>query len=179
MSIWIALLRGINVGGKHRLPMKELVDGLQSIGLKQIRTYIQSGNVVFQSDDGNREDLASQIGHMIEGRHGFRPMVLLLGHDQLAEAARANPFPEAEERPNTLHLSFLATKPKDPDLRSIQELCAPSERFQLIGATFYLHAPEGIGRSKLATKAEKLLGVPATSRNWRTIQKLLAMAETC
>ena len=177
MNTYIALLRGINVGGKRRLPMRELVSLLEGLGLKNIRTYIQSGNVVFQSDPPLATDLAERIGAAIQESHGFTPRVLLLDLAQFQRAVAANPFPEAEANPKSLHLYFLASTPDAPDLPALAELQRESERFILSDRVFYLHAPDGIGRSKLAERVEKLLGVPATARNWRSVCKILALAQ--
>ena len=87
-----------------------------------------------------------------------------------------NPFPEAETDPASLHLGFLAAKPQNLDLQKLASLKRDSERFHLSDGVFYLHAPEGVGRSKLAAGAEKLLGVPMTDRNWRTVCKVMEMA---
>ena len=177
MSTWIVLLRGINVGGKNILPMNELVRLLQSLHLENIKTYIQSGNAIFRSSTEISPTLTANIATKIESRHGFKPHVLILSADQLENAIVSNPFPEAEAEPKTLHLFFLASAPAAPDIESLTEAKSPSERFHLRGQVFYLHAPEGVGRSKLAAKAEKYLGVAATARNWRTVQKLWAMAK--
>jgi len=177
MQPWIALLRGINVGGKNILPMAELVQGLRSLQLDSVKTYIQSGNAVFRASIEMAQRLDAEIADMIEDRHGFRPRVLVLSADDLAAAVASNPFPEAEGNPKTLHLSFLAANPSEPDLESLAEAAAPNERFCLTGRIFYLHAPDGIGRSKLATKVEHLLGVATTARNWRTVNKLHEMAK--
>jgi uncharacterized protein (DUF1697 family) len=172
MEQYIALLRGINVGGHNRLPMKELAAALDGLGLKNIKTYIQSGNVVFQAEADAPERLASQIGKTIEQSHGFLPQVMVLGVDAWQTAVSQNPFPEAEPEPKTLHLFFLQEAPANPDLEQLNAIKKESERFQLIDTVFYLHAPDGIGRSKLAERAERLLGVPATARNWRTVIKI-------
>ncbi len=177
MTTWIALFRGINVGGRNLLPMKELSRDLGALGLEDVRTYIQSGNVVFRSARSDSAALSAGIATRVEESHGFRPHVLLLTAGQLDAAIEANPFPEAEAEPKTLHLFFLAAPPATPDLEALERAKAPAERFQLTDPVFYLHAPGGIGRSKLAANAEKLLGVPATARNWRTVQKLRQMAQ--
>lgn len=176
-STWILLLRGINVGGRNTLPMRELVRDLQSLDLENVRTYIQSGNVVFESSGKVSPTLEAEIAATIEDRHGFRPQVLLLEIDQLEKAIESNPFPEAEAEPKTLHLFFLASAPEDADLEALAEAGSPTERFHLTNRVFYLHAPDGIGRSRLASNAEKYLGVPVTARNWRTVQKLWEMAK--
>ena len=95
----------------------------------------------------------------------------------MAKAVEANPFPEAESEPKTLHVHFLASMPKNPDFAILESIKSERERFVLKDGVLYLHAPDGIGRSKLAANAEKLLGVPATSRNWRTVRKIIDMAK--
>ncbi len=175
MATWIALLRGINVGGRNILPMKELVRDLESLGLEDVRTYIQSGNAVFRAAGEEPSGLGEKIAATIEKRHGFRPQVLLLAAGELQDAIAANPFPEAEAEPKSLHLSFLAAPPPAPDLEALRAVKSPTERFHLTDRVFYLHAPDGIGRSKLAAKVEKRLGVPITARNWRTVSKLRQM----
>ena len=177
MKTYIALLRGINVGGKSILPMKELVSLLEDLGAQNVKTYIQSGNAVFQSEETNASLLSSEISAAIKKRHGLEPRVLLLESGEMEKVIESNPFREAESEPKTLHVFFLASVPKDPDLDALESFKSDDERFALTGGALYLHAPDGIGRSKLAANAEKLLGVPVTARNWRTVCKVMAMAE--
>lgn len=177
MNTYIALFRGINVGGKNSLPMKELVALLEDIGSRKVRTYIQSGNAVFQSAEKNPSQLSKQIASEVKKRHGFEPYVLILELDAINRSMAKNPFPEAESDPTSLHLGFLASTPKNPDLKKLDSLRKERERFYLIDNVFYLHAPEGVGRSKLAASIEKLLGVPVTDRNWRTVYKVKELAE--
>ncbi len=177
MKTYVALFRGINVGGKNALPMKELVAILEDLQSRNIKTYIQSGNAVFESRENNASRLSNNISSEIRKRRGFEPYVLLLGLEELEKAIAGNPFPEAEADPRTLHVGFLASVPKKPDLKTLESLKSGSERFRLIGRFFYLHAPEGIGRSRLAANAERLLGVSMTDRNWRTVYKLMEMAK--
>ncbi len=174
MKTYIALFRGINVGGNNKLPMKELVTVLEGLGLQNIRTYIQSGNVVFEGK-GNVVELAAKMGTAIRKSHGFEPRVLLLDAAKLENAIKANPFPEGEAEGNTLHFNFLECVPPNPDLAGLEKIRAATERFQLKGEVCYLHAPDGIGRSKLAVGMERLLGVPMTGRNWNTVKKLREM----
>ncbi len=174
MKTIIALFRSVNVGGNSKLPMKELVTVLEGLGLQEVKTYIQSGNAVFQS--GSTKQLAAEIGTAIRKSHGFEPKVLLLDAAALERAIKANPYPEAEHEPRTLHLNFLASPPSKPDLAGLDRLKTESERYQLEGNVCYLHAPDGIGRSKLAAGMERLLGVPMTSRNWNTVCKLRELA---
>lgn len=175
MTTYIALLRGINIGGHNKLPMKDLSALLTEMGLREVQTYIQSGNVTFRSAAKDRAALAAKISGAIRARHGFAPQVWLLDAAELREAMAGNPYPEAEAIPASLHLLFLAEVPPQPKLKELDALKTSSERYTLAGKVFYLHAPEGVGRSRLAANAERLLGVAATGRNWNTVRKLAEM----
>src|SRR5262245_3364376 len=173
---WIALFRGINVVGNNRLPMASLVRHLEAMKLKNVKTYIQSGNVVFDTKSTNLAALTKSIVARIEEEHGFTPKVLLLSPDALQEAINDNPFTHAVSEPKSLHFFFLATPSTNPNTRGLESAKAETESYVLTDRVFYLHAPDGIGRSKLASMAEKHLGVAATARNLRTVEKLMAMA---
>jgi uncharacterized protein (DUF1697 family) len=177
MKTYIALFRGINVGGSHMLPMKDLKLMLEQNACVDVRTYIQSGNVIFRSTMSDVERLAKRLTAAVSKSHGFEPRVLVLTRAELESAAAGNPFPEASENPKSLHLFFLSEAPQKPDLKACETLKAKTERFELKGPIFYLHTPEGFGTSKLAGRAERLLGVAATARNWRTVTTLLEMAK--
>jgi uncharacterized protein (DUF1697 family) len=150
---------------------------LGDLGALNVKTYIQSGNAVFMSPEKDILSFSDRISSEIKKRRGFEPRVLLLELEDIERAMKKNPFPEAEADPKALHLSFLASEPGKPDLKALESLKIASERFQLIDKVFYLHAPEGVGRSKLAANAERLLGAPMTDRNWRTVCKILEMAQ--
>ena len=149
---------------------------LNALGADDVKTYIQSGNVVFQSKPEIVTDLARKLGVEIRDRHGFEPNILILNRSEFEKAMADNPFPKAEAEPRSLHLGFLASTPEAPDLNKLESLKKDSEQFRLMGRVFYLHTPEGLGRSKLAARAEKLLGVSMTYRNWNTVYKLKEMA---
>lgn len=176
MHTWIGLFRGINVGGNNLLPMAKLKVGLESLKLTQVQTYIQSGNVVFRSASGASATLARKIGDLVENEHGFRPHLLLLSNHELDRTLAQNPFPDAVDEPKALHFFFLAEQPKKIDRAAFDKVKKANESYQLIDKVFYLRAPDGVGRSKLAATAEKLLGVKATARNYRTVEKLSSMA---
>lgn len=176
MQTWIALFRGINVGGNNILPMAKLREDLESLKLRNVRTYIQSGNVVFEAPAGKPAPLAQKIARRIEDQHGFHPQVILLDRESLLAAVKANPFPKATADPKTLHFFFLAEPAADPDMAAIASAGKATEEYKLMNGVFYLHAPDGIARSKLAANAEKYLGVVATARNYRTVDKLRTMA---
>ena len=179
METYIALFRGVNVGGSHKLPMKELKLLLERNGCCDVQTYIQSGNAIFRSAVSDVERLAKQISVAVSKSHGFAPQVLLLTRADLEKAAAANPFPEAREHPQSVHLFFLTESPAKADLKGCEAIKAKTERFALKGNVFYLHTPDGFGSSKLAQRAEKLLAVPSTARNWRTVTTLVDMAKVC
>ena len=174
MSRFVALFRGINVGGKHSLPMQALREILAACGCEDVQTYIQSGNVVFSSAAAASE-LAANIKQAIEERFGFAPQVLLLTVDRFVAIAAANPFTDAESNPKCLHVWFLTEKPGAPNLDALDDLKVESECFLLQEDAFYLYAPDGIGRSRLAAKVDRNLGVATTARNWRTVSKIIEL----
>lgn len=174
METCIALLRGINVGGANKLPMKDLREFLSQSGAQNPQTVIQSGNCVFQIEKGEMEGFPGKLADAIGTRFGFRPHVMLITLEHLQQTL-ANSLFEPEE-PKHLHVWFAEAEPASPDLDLLEKLRSPTEQFQLIGACFYLHAPDGTGRSKLAEKVEKALGVAATARNLNTLNKLEALA---
>ncbi len=175
MNTWIVLLRGINVGGKNRLPMKSLASLLEDIGFSDVRTYIQSGNVVLRSEERDPARLCNLVGKAIAKNFGFEPGVQALTAPELQSIIAANPFPDAVSEPSSLHVSFPRAAPA-ADLDAMRALATPSEKFAVTASAFYLHAPDGIGRSRLAASVEKLLGTEATGRNWRTVTRLAEMA---
>jgi len=176
LDIWVALLRGINVGGKNSLPMPTLVALLAELGAREIKTYIQSGNAVFRCPEEDTPHLGERLSAAINARHGFAPQVLILGLAAIAKAMVENPFPEAVADPGHLHLGFLARSPEHPDLEKLERLRRESERFCLGERVFYLYAPEGVGRSKLAANSERALGVVMTDRNWQTVSRIMELA---
>jgi uncharacterized protein (DUF1697 family) len=175
MKTYIALFRGINVGGNHMLPMKALKALLEKNGCQEVRTYIQSGNVILNSSVSDAAKLEKQLSAAVAKSHGFEPRVLLLTQAELAHAAASNPFPAAAENPKSVHLFFLDGVPTKPDLKTLEALKAKTESFALKGRVLYLHTPDGLGRSRMLARMEKCLGVQATARNWRTVTTLLEM----
>jgi uncharacterized protein (DUF1697 family) len=173
MATWVALLRGVG-GGIRPLPMRDLVKELEGIGLKDVRTYIQSGNLVFNSPRAPTR-LAGEIERCIEKKFGFHSNTFVLSVDELRHAAANNPFPQADATPKLLHLFFLEQSPETPQLDAMNELKTKSEQFALKNKVFYFYTPDGFGISKLATRVDRLLGVETTARNWRTVGKLLEM----
>lgn len=157
------------------MPMAELRKILSGLGLANVRTYIQSGNAVFSAPADKVDGLDRRIARALSQGRDFSPAVQVLTAAQLEAAAAANPYSVSD--PKTLHLAFLAKPPGSFNSERLHAIKASNEDFMLIGSVFYLNAPDGIGRSKLAASVERLLEVSATGRNWRTVSKLLAMAE--
>lgn len=178
MTTWIAFFRGINVGGNNKLPMKSLAELLEKQGHKNVRTYIQSGNVVFQSARKNTEELEAAMAAAVSKAHGFKPRILLLDSAALKKAIRENPFPHATANHKSLHLWFLTGPGKKADLDGMEAIKKANESFALKKSIYYFHAPDGIGTSKLAGRVEKLLGVDATARNWQTVTKVSELADS-
>jgi uncharacterized protein (DUF1697 family) len=175
MNTYIALFRGINVGGNNILPMKDLVEILEGMGCEKVKTYIQSGNVVFRSKKKQANKIAGEISSKISESHGFEPKVLLLEISELHDAIENNPFKTEDGK--ALHFFFLNFHPNNPDLERLMALKAKSEEFKLHKKVFYLYAPDGVGRSKLAAKVEQCMGIPVTARNWNTVSKLIFLVE--
>jgi uncharacterized protein (DUF1697 family) len=159
------------------LPMKELKATLEETGCVDVHTYIQSGNVVFRTAMSDAARLAKRLAATISTSHGFEPRVFLLTRGELERVAASNPFRQADENPKSVHVFFLAELPNKPDLKPLEAIKIQNERFELKGRIFYLYTPDGFGTSKLAARAERLLGVEATARNWRTVTTLLEMAK--
>ena len=128
MRIWIAFFRGINVGGHHILPMKELETVLEKLGCGVVSTYIQSGNVVFSHNEPCAAKLEAAISRAVQAKFGFEPHVLLLTHEQLNSARNNNPFSAAESEPKTLHLFFLTEDAVDIDWKTLEALKASTEQ---------------------------------------------------
>jgi len=170
MKTYILLFRGINVGGRNILPMKDLAVLLEENGFEQVKTYIQSGNVILKGKKRPGDRIRSEI----ESRSGFKPEIMILELSDFEAAVKNNPYSSVEGK--AIHFYFSEKAPK-PDIDKLSALATDTERFELKGKVFYLFAPDGIGRSKLVANLEKCLGVSATGRNLNTINKLLKMAE--
>ncbi|WP_430409826.1 DUF1697 domain-containing protein [Kordia sp.] len=170
--IYIAILRGINVSGSRKLPMAELRTLLSELGLTEVQTYIQSGNAVFESEEKNQEKLGSQIAEAIKNQYDYEVPVLVKTIAQWKTAMANNPFTEADISKQAI--TFLATTPEETTI----EIDSKEDRFQIINSEVYLYCPNGFGRSKLTNNLfERKLNTQATTRNWKTIYKLLHLAE--
>lgn len=150
--------------------MKDLASWLSEQGFEDIKTYIQSGNVVLKGQSSPGDSVKFEI----ERRFGFKPEIMVLNKQEFEVAVENNPFNAKEGK--ELHFFFTSELPK-PEMGKITSLVSSSEKFEIKGKVFYLHAPEGIGRSKLVANLEKCIGVPATGRNFNTVMKIMEMAK--
>lgn len=177
MDRHIALLRGINLGPRNRIAMAELRDALGHAGYEGVRTYVQSGNVVLESDEAPTA-LEQSIEGLIADRFELKIPVVARTRDELAEVIERNPLKGVATDPKRYQVSFLA-EPLDAErLEQLNAVATESERLVADGRELYAWHPDGVARSKLWAKlAGTGLGVKATARNWTTVETLLAMAD--
>lgn len=173
---FIALLRGINVGGHVLLSMADLRRLLADLGHSQVSTYLQSGNALFTSPRTDRPALIREIEEAIAAHLGRPVAVLLRTPDELAAVVAGNPFPEAVATPTRLHLAFLSSQPDPERLEAIDRARFAPDEFRPGNGVIYLHYPNGSGRSKLTGDVFARLGVDVTARNWNTVTALLSRA---
>jgi uncharacterized protein (DUF1697 family) len=189
MPTHVALLRGINVGGRNKVPMAELRQVVASLGHADVATYIQSGNVVFSTAEADTAALSQALEEAIAAAFGIRVRVVVLSREELAQVMRDNPFAD-EPNSKAVHAVFLSGSPgpevadgvADARRRAGQKQPGTRDTAQVIGRTIFLHTPDGFGRSELAAlitsgsrgRADDIAG---TARNWATVTKLLAMCD--
>jgi uncharacterized protein (DUF1697 family) len=194
MASHVALLRGINVGGRNKVPMADLREVVTSLGHTEVSTYIQSGNVLFSTAEDDTAKLAVALESAISDRFGIWSSVVVLSRDELARVLAANPYPD-EPNPRMVHVVFLnGSPPRDLlDRITAAESAAAAkgsrDTVQLVGPSagpaLFLHTPDGFGTSELAQNVLKILappkksrpGLAATARNWATATKLLSLSE--
>ncbi|HEY2494602.1 MAG TPA: DUF1697 domain-containing protein [Paenibacillus sp.] len=181
MAIYIALLRGINVGGKNRIKMTELKSTFEAMGLSRVQTYIQSGNVLFEASE-EEEPLRKRIEHEIEEVFGFSVSVIIRTAKELTTIAANCPFSEeaiseaeSSSEGESLYVSLLLEEPSQVGIERLSTFRSESDEYQLVGREIYLLFRHSIRNSKLASNLQKL-DVPATVRNWKTINKLVTLA---
>lgn len=177
MSSYGALLRGVNVGGARKLPMPKLRDSLSALGLGDVRTYLQSGNVVFTDAGRDAVELGRAIADRISADFGLDVDVLVLGGEELARVVGANPFaarPDADIRP--LHVTFLSDSIDGARFSALELPATDGEEAAVGERVVYLRLPHGYGRTKLHNGYfERATGTTATTRNWRTVLSLAEM----
>jgi uncharacterized protein (DUF1697 family) len=173
----IVLLRGINIGSRNRVAMPKLRDALTDAGFGDVKTYVQSGNVVLSAKE-SADQVARKCERLIADEFGLDIPVVVRTRAQLAKVVERNPLGKVAKDPKRYQVSFMAAKVPAAVERRLEELAAPTERFVVSGREVYAWHPEGVARSKLWTMlAGRDLGVTATARNWTTVTSLLTLVD--
>jgi uncharacterized protein (DUF1697 family) len=170
---YVALLRGINVGGKNMLPMKELVEIFVTAGCADVKTYIQSGNVVFRAEEKVAKLLSDVTARLVEERFGLKVPVVLRTAAELESVIRENPFLKAGVMAEMLHVSFLAEWPSSELVRALDARRSSPDVFEVVGRDIYMKLVNGVSGTKLTNAYfDSKLKAMSTMRNWRTVLKL-------
>ncbi|MBK7405116.1 MAG: DUF1697 domain-containing protein [Phycisphaerales bacterium] len=176
-GVYVALLRGVNVGGRNRLPMAALARLLADTGCVEIRTLIQSGNAVFRASPSKAKRLAEDLGGRIEHEFGFRPRVILRSAAEMGRIGTAHPLAEPGLPDKALHVAFLDREPTDAEVARLDPSRSPGDRFVVRGAEMYVCLPRGVAESKLTTAyVDSALSATSTWRNWNTVRRLREMS---
>lgn len=180
MPAILSMLRGVNVGGHNKIKMDALRALYESLKLKSPQTYVQSGNVIFLSDDKNLAGLSQRIQDGIQRRFGFRPDVILRTVSELRHVISRNPFASRHNiEPSKLLVAFLASEPGPQARESLMKIDARGEELHIRGSELYIYFPNGIGRTKLSwPRIERTLQTCFTGRNWNSVTKMLEIAES-
>ena len=174
---YIALLRGINVGGKV-LKMADLGQAVAGLGFEDVRTYLQSGNMVFKAARASNADLAGRIASAIQSHKAMDVKIMVRSVHEWDRVISCNPYPQAEEKPKTVHAFILDDQAGKDRIAILRAKEAGSEEWMIAGDALYLHTPDGFGKSVLGNLVERTLKVPMTARNWNTIKALKELAES-
>lgn len=173
MSKYIILLRGINVGGHHKILMADLRDLLSANGYKEVKTYIQSGNIILESDKKPKQ-ISTHVKELITKQYQFNIPVVTITDQELLNCFIKNPFSEKEEDIKKLHVTFLSDFPEESKVKDLEIPIYNNDQYSIEGKIIYLHIPDGFAKTKFNIKTfEKKLDVQATTRNWNTVTKLV------
>lgn len=174
---YVALLRGINVGGKNKLPMQDLVAMFTKAGCGEVRSYIQSGNVVFQSGQALAKRIPVLITQAVKRRFGYQIPVVTRTTAEIRKIVNNNPFLKSGTDPGTLHVAFLADRPGAAVVKALDPQRSPPDTFVVRGRDIYLCCPNGLARTKLSNAYfDSILTTTSTVRNWRTVLKVLELS---
>lgn len=175
MARHVVLLRGINLGSRNRVSMAELRAALEDSGFKDVQTHLQSGNVVLESR-AKPETVARKVERVIEERFGLEIAVVVRSREELAKIVKRNPLGKVAKDPKRHQVTFLSAKLAPEVVKRLESMPVRGERLAIDGREVYAWHPSGVARSRLWTElAGKRLGVTATSRNWTTVEALLAL----
>ncbi len=170
MNTYVAVLRGINVSGQRIIAMKDLKALFVKASYENVMTYIQSGNIVFESSEKNSKKLEKEISELIQNHYNFSVPVLVLSREDMTEIIEKNPYLDEKKDIAKLHVTLLEKIPDTKLLASCRDEKYQSDEFTITDPTIYLYCPDGYGMTKFSTTFfEKKLGVSATSRNWKTM----------
>lgn len=175
----VALLRGVNVGGNNKLAMRDLVAVFEALGCRDVRTYIQSGNVVARAPASAVDGLADAAAKALHDGFGLAVPVVLRTGDALAAAVADNPYLAAGAEPATVHVMFLRDAPTAAQLATLDPARSPGDAYTVRGRDVLLHCPNGLARTKLTNDYfDRRLATVSTVRNWKTVLTLLAMTRS-
>jgi uncharacterized protein (DUF1697 family) len=173
---YLALFRGVNVGGSNKLPMKELALIFTESGCRDVVTYIQSGNVVFNAPAKSAAQAPVTVARKVRDRFGFEVPIVMRTAKEVGAVLLANPFLAQGAPESTLHVSFLADLPLPSNVQQLDPNRSAGDTFVVVGREIYLHLPNGMARTKLTSQYfDSRLKTIGTARNWRTVQQLYAM----
>jgi uncharacterized protein (DUF1697 family) len=181
MPTYVAMLRGINLGPHKRVKMEALRKSFESIGLKNVQTYIQSGNVIFKAEKSSVDALGKKIEKQITSDFGFSSLTILRSQEELGKIVKMNPFlKHPGVSPEKLHVIFLSESPENDILKQFKGLTKAPDESCCLGQEIYLHLPNGFARSSMMNNpVERKFLVQATTRNWRTVNNIYQMCLDC
>jgi uncharacterized protein (DUF1697 family) len=181
MPIYTSMLRGINVGGHKRIKMDRLRESFEAMGFEQVKTYIQSGNVVFKAGKMSLAALSTKIEEKILADFGFSVSVISRGADEIANTIKNNPFlRQSGINPEKLHVAFLSEAPEPSALKKLEKLTLKPDQSRCLGQEVYLYFPNGVSSSSLwKHPLDGVLSVVTTTRNWKTVNTLDQMCRDC
>ena len=177
MPHYIALLRSVNVAGHGRLAMADLQRSLIALGLADVTTYIQTGNVLFRSPSKSSSTVVARIERQLEQDFGSAPAVIMRTVSEMSQVLATSPFPAQGADPSRHHVTFLGDEPSREKLAIFAAPPSGRDELVIVGREVYVHTPDGYARSKLSgAMLERRLGVMSTTRNWNTVTKLSQLA---
>jgi len=169
---YVALLRGVNLGGHKKINMEQLRKSLERMGFEDVQTYIQSGNVIFKTGAVSTAELSRRVEAKILGDFGFSVPVIVRTAAELGKILQNNPFTQHKGiEPTQLHVFFLSRTPPKAAVEELEGLRIGTARLRCCGREVYVHTPDGFGRTRLPN-LDKVLSVMATARNWNTVNQL-------
>jgi uncharacterized protein (DUF1697 family) len=177
MPIYIAMLRGINVGGHKKIKMDQLRASFEALGFDSVKTYIQSGNVVFKTAKASTSGLSKRIEERILKDFGFSASVISRTSDEMESTIANNPFlNQPGIDPEKLHITFLSDAPAPAAMKKLADLTAAPDLCRFLGKEIHFYLPNGVSQSVLMkSPVDRILAVVTTTRNWKTVNSIHQM----